>query len=144
MKNAISIDLEDWFCVHNLAAAIKLRDWDKCELRVRESTERLLTLFDQHQTRATFFVLGWVAERVPDLIRKVESHGHEIAVHGYNHLLLTEITPQEFEADLVKALETIEKCGVKSRPTGYPAGKAMPISSRIRRPTCSGFRRARP
>ena len=121
MKNAISIDLEDWFCVHNLAGVIKLQDWDNCELRVRESTERLLSLFEQHQTRATFFVLGWVAERLPDLIRKVEAQGHEIAVHGYNHLLLTEITPQEFEEDLVKALEAIEKCGVKSRPIGFRA-----------------------
>ncbi|HVF23455.1 MAG TPA: hypothetical protein VM941_10280, partial [Pyrinomonadaceae bacterium] len=60
MKNAISIDLEDWFCVHNLAGVIKLSDWDSCELRVRESTERLLALFEQHQTRATFIVLGWV------------------------------------------------------------------------------------
>jgi len=121
MKNAISIDLEDWFCVHNLSGVIKLADWDKCELRVRESTERLLSLFDQHQTRATFFVLGWIAERLPDLIRNVETKGHEIAVHGYNHLLLTKITPLEFEADLAKALEAIEKCGVKSRPIGFRA-----------------------
>lgn len=121
MKNAISIDLEDWFCVHNLAGVIKLQDWDNCELRVRESTERLLSLFEQHQTRATFFVLGWVAERLPDLIRKVEAQGHEIGVHGYNHLLLTEITPQEFEEDLAKALEAIEKCGVKTRPIGFRA-----------------------
>jgi polysaccharide deacetylase family protein (PEP-CTERM system associated) len=121
MKNAISIDLEDWFCVHNLAGAIKRDDWDNCELRVRESTERLLALFEQHNTRATFFVLGWVAERLPDLIRKVEAQGHEIGVHGYNHLLLTEITPQEFEEDLAKALEAIEKCGVKTRPIGFRA-----------------------
>lgn len=121
MKNAISIDLEDWFCVHNLSGVIKLRDWDNCELRVRESTERLLTLFDEHQTRATFFVLGWVAERLPDLIREVEAQGHEIAVHGYNHLLLTEISPQEFEEDLAKALQAIEDCGVKLRPIGFRA-----------------------
>ena len=102
MKNAISIDLEDWFCVHNLSGVIKPRDWDNCELRVQQSTERLLALFEKHKTRATFFVLGWVAERLPELIRKIEAQGHEIASHGYNHLLLTEITPQEFEADLAK------------------------------------------
>lgn len=121
MKNAISIDLEDWFCVHNLSGLIKPSDWDSCELRVRESTERLLTLLNQHQTRATFFVLGWIAERLPDLIRKVEAQGHEIAVHGYSHLLLTEISPQEFEEDLAKALQVIEDCGVKLRPIGFRA-----------------------
>ena len=121
MKNAISIDLEDWFCVHNLSQIIKPGDWDACELRVRENTERLISIFAKRNTRATFFVLGWVAERLPDLIRKVEAAGHEIAVHGYDHLLLTEITPKEFEADLVKALETIEKCSVKSRPIGFRA-----------------------
>jgi polysaccharide deacetylase family protein (PEP-CTERM system associated) len=121
MKNAISIDLEDWFCVHNLSGVIKPADWDNCELRVRESTERVLRLFNKHQTRATFFVLGWVAERIPDLIKSIDAQGHEIAVHGYNHLLLTEISPKEFEDDLAKALEAIDRCGVKTRPIGFRA-----------------------
>jgi polysaccharide deacetylase family protein (PEP-CTERM system associated) len=90
-------------------------------LRVQQSTERILALFEKHKTRATFFVLGWVAERLPELIRKIEAQGHEIASHGYNHLLLTEITPQEFEADIVKALEVLDKCGVKTRPIGFRA-----------------------
>jgi len=102
MKNALSIDLEDWFCVHNLAGAIKRDDWDKCDLRVRNNTTRILNLLDEKQVKATFFVLGWVAERAPDLIQEVERRGHEIAVHGYNHLLLTEITPEEFDADAKK------------------------------------------
>lgn len=121
MQNAISIDLEDWFCVHNLSGAIRKEDWGKCELRVLESTERLLTLFERHQTRATFFVLGWIAERIPDLIRELEDRGHEIAVHGYNHLLLTEISAQEFDEDLARALEVIRQCGVRSRPVGFRA-----------------------
>jgi polysaccharide deacetylase family protein (PEP-CTERM system associated) len=121
MKNAISIDLEDWFCVHNLSGAIKKADWVNCELRVGESTDRLLRLFDKFQTRATFFVLGWIAERIPALIREVEDRGHEIAVHGYNHLLLTEISAHEFEEDLARALEAIDKCGVKTRPIGFRA-----------------------
>ena len=121
MKNALSIDLEDWFCVHNLAGAIKRDDWDKCDQRVRNSTMRILDLLDQQKVRATFFVLGWVADRAPDLIREVENRGHEIGVHGYNHLLLTEITPEEFDADLQKALEAIDKAGVKTRPIGFRA-----------------------
>jgi peptidoglycan/xylan/chitin deacetylase (PgdA/CDA1 family) len=93
MKNALSIDLEDWFCVHNLAGAINRDDWDKCDLRVRRNTTRILDLLDEKKVKATFFVLGWVADRAPDLIQEVERRGHEIGVHGYNHLLLTEITP---------------------------------------------------
>ena len=121
MKNAISIDLEDWFCVHNLSNAIRREDWDKCELRVRESTRRLIELFDRYKTRSTFFVLGWVAERIPELIKELDDRGHEIAVHGYNHLLLTEISPEQFDEDLARGLEAIEKAGVKTRPLGFRA-----------------------
>jgi len=121
MKNAISIDLEDWFCVHNLSKAIPRSDWDRCELRVGETTRRLISMFDRHKTKATFFVLGWVAERIPELIKELEDRGHEIALHGYNHLLLTEITPEEFDTDLARGLEAIEKCGVQTRPAGFRA-----------------------
>ena len=121
MLNAISIDLEDWFCVHNLSGAIKREDWGTCELRVRDSTRRLIELFERHNTRATFFVLGWVAERIPELIKELDDRGHEIAAHGYNHLLLTEISPEEFDRDLRRALEAITACGIKSRPLGFRA-----------------------
>ncbi|HEU4770259.1 MAG TPA: polysaccharide deacetylase family protein, partial [Pyrinomonadaceae bacterium] len=119
MKNALSIDLEDWFCVHNLAGVIKRDDWDKCDLRVRANTMRILDLLDRHNVRATFFILGWVADRAPDLIREVEARGHEIGVHGYNHLLLTEITPEEFDEDLGRALDAIAKTGIKTQPVGF-------------------------
>lgn len=121
VTNAISIDLEDWFCVNNLSGVIRREDWDSCELRVVESTRKILRLFARHQTRATFFTLGWVADRAPELIREIEAAGHEIAVHGYDHLLLTRITPAEFEADLLRALEAIERCGVGARPIGFRA-----------------------
>ena len=121
IKNAISIDLEDWFCVHNLSHIIKREDWDKCELRVYESTKRVMSLLDKHQTKATFFVLGWVATRLPELIRELEEQGHEIAVHGYDHLLLTEITPAAFDEDLAKAIEAIKACGVKQPLLGFRA-----------------------
>jgi polysaccharide deacetylase family protein (PEP-CTERM system associated) len=121
IKNAMSIDLEDWFCVHNLSEVIRKEDWDNCELRVYASTRRVLNLLDKHRTHATFFVLGWVAERLPGLIREIDEKGHEIAVHGYNHLLLTEITPAEFDDDLARAVETIESCGIKQTPIGFRA-----------------------
>ena len=81
---------------------------------------------DHRKVRATFFVLGWIAERAPDLIQEVERRGHEIGVHGYNHLLLTEITPEEFDADLSKALEAIAKTGIKTTPIGFRAPSSRP------------------
>lgn len=102
MLNALSIDLEDWFCAHN--AAVAFEDWGKQELRVVANTHRILDLLDKRRTRATFFVLGWIAERVPELVREIDGRGHEIATHGYSHTLLTEMTPEAFEADLCRAL----------------------------------------
>jgi polysaccharide deacetylase family protein (PEP-CTERM system associated) len=95
--------------------------WDACELRVDASTRRVLELLDRHDTRATFFVLGWVADRVPGLIREIERRGHEIASHGYGHQLLTTLTPAEFETDLVRSLEAIRKAGVTREVLGYRA-----------------------
>lgn len=108
--NAMSIDLEDWFCVANLNELIPHRDWDSCELRLERSTAALLDVFDRHGTEATFFVLGWVAERVPGLIKEIADRGHEIATHGYSHRLLTSMTPAEFEDDLNRALEVTRRC----------------------------------
>ncbi|MBZ0306534.1 MAG: DUF3473 domain-containing protein, partial [Anaerolineae bacterium] len=83
---------------------IPIQTWDKQELRVVESTRRLLHLLSKQRVQATFFVLGWIAERAPELIQEVEQQGHEIATHGYSHTLLTQMTPDEFEADIQKAL----------------------------------------
>jgi polysaccharide deacetylase family protein (PEP-CTERM system associated) len=129
MINALSIDLEDWFCVHNLSHVIKRSDWDRCELRVAGSTARLLTLLDRHDTRATFFVLGWIAERLPRLVNEIEQRGHEIAVHGYHHFLLTEITPQVFENDLSRALKAISLSGVRQEPIGFRAPSFTVVAS---------------
>lgn len=108
MKNALSIDLEDWFCAYNLR--IGVQDWDKQELRVANSTRKILAMIDKQNVKATFFVLGWFAERVPDLVREVEQSGHEIATHGYSHQVLTSMTPEQFDADLRKALAATRAC----------------------------------
>src|SRR5688572_25165793 len=100
MKNVMSIDVEDWFCVYNLSRHIRYTDWDSCESRVERNTLRLLNLFGRHKVEATFFVLGWVAERFPDLVKEIERQGHEVASHGYSHRLLTLMTPEEFRTDL--------------------------------------------
>jgi peptidoglycan/xylan/chitin deacetylase (PgdA/CDA1 family) len=88
IKNAMSIDLEDWFCVHNMSQAIRREDWDKCEMRVIDNTRRILALLSAHKTEATFFTLGWIAEQVPELVREIEAAGHEIATHGYSQRCL--------------------------------------------------------
>jgi polysaccharide deacetylase family protein (PEP-CTERM system associated) len=110
MINAMTIDLEDWFCVANLRHVISRSEWHQCELRVVDNTRRLLDGFARHEVEATFFVLGWVAERVPDLIREIADCGHEIATHGYSHSLLTEMTPESFEEDLQRAIQVTEAC----------------------------------
>lgn len=118
MLNAISIDLEDWFCAYNLR--IKTEDWVKQELRVVDNTKRILDLLDKYKVTATFFVLGWFAEHVPNLIRHVEERGHEIATHGYSHTVLTAMTPAEFENDLQRALDCTRAC-VKQSLIGFRA-----------------------
>ncbi len=120
VKNALSVDLEEWFCGHILAQGLSKKTWDTQELRVPACTAKLLKILDLHKTRATFFVLGWLAERAPELIREVADHGHEIASHGYSHISLTEMTPDEFNEDLKKSLQIIK--GISKNPIlGYRA-----------------------
>jgi polysaccharide deacetylase family protein (PEP-CTERM system associated) len=121
MKNAMSVDLEDWFCAHNLSQTIAREDWDKCELRVRESAQRILDLLEKYDTRATFFILGWIAERAPDLVSDIARRGHEIGLHGHKHLLLTQITPLEFEEDLTRALKALRSAGIQQEILGFRA-----------------------
>jgi polysaccharide deacetylase family protein (PEP-CTERM system associated) len=109
MQNVMSVDVEDWFCVYNLSRLIPYSDWDKCESRVQRNTEQLLDLFAKHGVEATFFVLGWVADRFPDLVKEIERRGHELASHGYSHRLLTFMQPEEFRVDLLRSLEVLSK-----------------------------------
>jgi polysaccharide deacetylase family protein (PEP-CTERM system associated) len=121
MKNALSIDLEDWFCAHNLVKFVKKDDWEKCESRLLLNTEKILNILRMHEVKATIFILGWVAERFPEIIRKIDEQGHEIASHGYNHLLLNEITPKEFEIDIQKSIDVLKKCHIRQHPIGFRA-----------------------
>jgi len=107
MLNAFTVDLEDWFCVQNLRDVIDGAEWHLQDLRVEASTGRLLDLLDRAGVKATFFVLGWVAERCPDLVREVNRRGHEIGCHSHAHRLVSELTPDAFERDLAAALEAI-------------------------------------
>ncbi len=99
IKNVLTIDVEDYFHVAALAKSIKPEDWDAISPRVSTNTLRLLDLFDERNVKATHFVLGWVAERFPELIREIDNRGHEIASHGYSHQLVYTQTPALFEKE---------------------------------------------
>jgi len=107
MINALTVDLEEWFCVSNFGDVIRREDWPRMESRVEGSTFELLDLLDRHRVSATFFVLGWVAERHPDLIRALVDRGHEVASHGYSHRLVYEQTPGQFEEDIERSIEVL-------------------------------------
>ena len=109
MINMMSVDVEDWFQVHNLTQVISYRQWDLLELRVKTNTARILQLLDKHHTKATFFVLGWLAERLPQLVQDIAGEGHEIACHGYSHRLLTSMTPGELDAELTNTLAILRQ-----------------------------------
>lgn len=120
MINGLSFDIEDWFQVENLRSACPLEKWDGYELRVEHNTDILLDLLSRHNYRATFFILGWVAERRPNLVRKIASQGHEVASHGYNHEIIYKLTPESFRRDLARSKKILEDiCG--EPVTGYRA-----------------------
>ncbi len=105
---ALSIDVEDWFHAANLAGVVPREAWDACELRVERNTMRMLQILDAANVRATCFVLGWVAERCPRLVRRIAEAGHEVACHGHGHQLVTSLQPNEFRADVSRAKNYLE------------------------------------
>lgn len=106
--NAMTIDVEDYFHVSVFDGIIPRASWSEMESRVCRNTERLLDLFDEFRVRGTFFVLGWVAERYPDLVRTIARRGHEVASHGYAHRLVYDQTPAAFREDVRRAKELLE------------------------------------
>ncbi|MFQ5507299.1 MAG: polysaccharide deacetylase family protein, partial [Planctomycetota bacterium] len=99
-RHALTIDVEDYFQVLNLRAHCPRERWDETELRLAEPTGQLLDMLDRAGARATFFCLGWIAERVPELVREICARGHEIGSHGYDHRLLGELGEGGFREDL--------------------------------------------
>src|SRR5436190_498226 len=89
---AMSIDVEDWFQVENLKSAISRQSWDSRELRVERNTDRMLELMARNNVKCTCFILGWVAEKCPQLIKRIAAAGHEIASHGYGHELIYDLS----------------------------------------------------
>jgi len=126
--NAMTVDVEDYFHVSAFDGVVCRSTWDRFDSRVSRNTEALLDVFASTNVKATFFVLGWVAERFPALVRRISSEGHEIASHGYHHQLLYQAGPAEFREDIRRAKAAIENaCG---RPVlGYRAPSYSIIES---------------
>jgi polysaccharide deacetylase family protein (PEP-CTERM system associated) len=108
IKNALTVDVEDYFHVSAFANNVNKKDWDFFEPRIEGNTHRLLDIFSHYGARATFFVLGWVAERYPQLVKEIVARGHEVACHGYDHQLIYEQTPEQFRSETVRALRILE------------------------------------
>lgn len=108
MLNAFSVDVEDYFQVVAFEKTIRRADWDGFEPRVERNTRRLLDLCARHGVRGTFFVLGWVAERWPGLVRDIRAGGHELGTHGQDHRRVTTLTPAQFREDLRRSKGLIE------------------------------------
>lgn len=111
ITNALTIDVEDYFQVSAFAPYIRREDWDQRECRVERNVDRILGLLDQHRTKATFFTLGWVAERYPDMVRRIVREGHELASHGYGHQRASDLTQAEFLDDVQRAKGILEDIG---------------------------------
>ncbi|MDT8425667.1 MAG: DUF3473 domain-containing protein [Methyloprofundus sp.] len=111
MKNAMTVDVEDYFQVSAFEAYIKKSQWDTLEHRVQSNTQHILDIFAQHNVKATFFTLGWVAERYPELVKRIVNEGHELASHGYEHIRVTEQTPEQFRMDVRKTKKLLEGIG---------------------------------
>jgi polysaccharide deacetylase family protein (PEP-CTERM system associated) len=120
MRNALSVDVEDWFQVGAFETVIDRNDWESLDRRVERNTDAVLTLFADAGVKGTFFTLGWVAQRHPALIRRIVEQGHEIASHGWDHLRVFNMTPAQFSADIAKTRKTLEDVSGQ-RVTGYRA-----------------------
>jgi polysaccharide deacetylase family protein (PEP-CTERM system associated) len=111
LTNALTVDVEDYFQVSAFARYIRRADWDRRECRVEANVDRLLQILDAHGTHATFFTLGWVAERYPALTRRIVAGGHELASHGHGHERASDLDRAALRADLDRAKKTLEDIG---------------------------------
>ena len=120
MRNALSVDVEDWFQVGAFEGVIARESWETLPRRVEANTDRVLALFDEAGVKATFFTLGWIAERHPALIRRIAEAGHELASHGWDHKRVFTMGEAQFRADIARARVAIEDTAGQS-VAGYRA-----------------------
>jgi polysaccharide deacetylase family protein (PEP-CTERM system associated) len=135
ITNALTVDVEDYYQVQALSGVYSMADWDRCECRVERNTDALLETFADVGANGTFFTLGWIAERHPQLVRRIVDAGHELASHGYCHARVDSQTPDAFRADVRRSRKLLEDiAGVRVR--GYRAatfsvGPATPWAWRV-------------
>ena len=120
IQNALTVDVEDYFQVSAFADSVGQHEWDRQPLRVEQNTHKLLNLFDEYQIKATFFALGWVAERASGLILEIAKRGHEVACHGYSHQLVYNQSPEVFKQETIRAKSILEDI-VQQPVRGYRA-----------------------
>lgn len=119
-RHVMTVDVEDYFMVEAFAGSVERNSWAQRSSRVVANTQRILELFGRYGVKATFFFVGWIAEKFPELVREVQEQGHEIGCHSYWHRTVYSLTPEEFRADTRAAVEAIESAaGVKVE--GYRA-----------------------
>ena len=111
VTNAMTIDVEDYFQVEAFASTIDREDWDRLPQRVERNTERILDILAEAGAQATFFVLGWIAQRHPGLVRRIIADGHELASHGSDHIRVDRLSPEAFRADVRHSKHVLEDCG---------------------------------
>ena len=119
-SNALSFDIEDYFQVQALSDAFPRNSWSACETRVERNTGKLLDALAEAGCHATFFTLGWIAERYPQLVRRIVAEGHELASHGYAHYRVDGQTPEQFREDIRKTKRILEDCAGQA-VAGYRA-----------------------
>ena len=112
IQNSLTIDVEDYFQVTNFATFIDPKSWDTFPSRVEQNTMNLLAIFKQYKVRVTFFILGWVAQRNRDLVKRIHADGHEVASHGYGHQLVYDLGEKKFREDIRRSKQVLEDvCG---------------------------------
>ena len=128
VRHVLTFDVEEHFQVAAFWSAARRGQWDQLSSRVERNTRKISDLLLEHSTRATFFVLGWVAERHPDLVKDLAQQGHEIASHGYGHELVSTQTPAQFREDVRRSKQILEDL-IGRQVVGYRA-PSFSISSR--------------
>ena len=128
ITNAMTVDVEDYYQVSAFEDHIDRKNWDNMDSRIERNIELILSKFSEHNVTATFFVLGWIAERYPQMIGKIVESGHEIASHGYSHTRVTQQNQEQFREDIVKTKKLLEEISGTSIQ-GYRAASYSIISS---------------
>lgn len=120
MVNAISVDLEDWYHICDFDSSIIQKNWEEYHIRLENNVKKIMDIFEHYDIHATFFIVGIIAKNSPELIRKIVDSGHEVATHGFSHRRIFDMTPEEFEEDLLISKSAIEDASGK-QILGYRA-----------------------